>query len=75
MMGFGDEEREEEELAQEEIEAAAREASAVGGMVDYDVEDPAEQPLVEAGEGEEEGFELAEREAEERDEDFTPPDR
>lgn len=75
MMRFGDEEREEEELAQEEIEAAAREASAVGGMVDYDVEDPAEQPLVEAGEGEEEGFELAEREAEERDEDFTPPDR
>lgn len=74
-MRFGDEEREEEELAQEETEAAAREASAVGGMVDYDVEDPAEQPLVEAGEGEEEGFELAEKEAEERDEDFTPPDR
>lgn len=74
-MNFGDEEREEEELAQKESEAAAREASAVGGMVDYDVEDPAEQPLVEAGEGEEEGFELAEKEAEERDEDFTPPDR
>lgn len=75
MMRFGDEEREEEELAQEEVEEAAREASAVGGMVDYDVEDPAEQPLVEAGEGEEEGFELAEQEAAERDEDFTPPDR
>jgi len=75
MTGFGDEEREDEELAQEEAEAAAREASAVGGMVDYDVEDPAEQPLVEAGEGEEEGFELAEKEAEGRDEDFTPPDR
>jgi hypothetical protein len=74
-MTFGDEEREEEELAQEETDAAAREASAVGGMVDYDVEDPAEQPLVEAGEGEEEGFELSEREAAERDEDFTPPDR
>ena len=74
-MIFGDEEREDEELAQEESEAAAREASAVGGMVDYDVEDPAEQPLVESGEGEKEGFELAEQEAEERDEDFTPPDR
>lgn len=74
-MSFGDEEREEEDLAEEESEAAAREASAVGGMVHYDVEDPAEQPLVESGEGEEEGFELAEREAQERDEDFTPPDR
>lgn len=74
-MWFGDEEREEEELAQDEAEEAAREASGVGGMVDYDVEDPAGQPLVESGEGDEEGFELAEREAEERDEDFTPPDR
>ena len=73
-MRFGDEEREEEELAQEEAEAAAREASGVGGMVDYDVEDPAEQPLVESGEGEEEGFELAEHDVQERDEDLTPPD-
>jgi hypothetical protein len=73
-MSFGDEEREDEELAEEESEAAAREASKVGGTVDYDIEDPAEQPLVEAGQGEEEGFELAERDAEERDEDFTPPD-
>lgn len=75
MTWFGDDEREEEELAQEEAEEAAREASAVGGMVDYDVEDPAEQSLVESGEGEEEGFELAEQDVQERDEDFTPPDR
>jgi hypothetical protein len=74
-MSFGDEEREEEELAQEEAEAAAGEASKIGGTVDYDIEDPAEQPLVESGEGEEEGFELAEHDAEDRDEDFTPPDR
>jgi hypothetical protein len=73
--GFGDEEREEEELAQEEAEEASREAAGIGGMVDYDVEDPAEQPLVESGEGEEEGFELAEQDAQDRDEDFTPPDR
>lgn len=73
-MSFGDEEREEEELAQEEVEAAAAEAAKIGGRVDHDEEDPAEQPLIEAGEGEKEGFELAEREAEERDENFTPPD-
>lgn len=74
-MRFGEEEQEEEEVAQEEVEAAAAEAAKIGGRVDYDEEDPAEQPLIEAGEGEEEGFELAEREAEARDEDFTPPDR
>lgn len=73
--GFGDEEREEEDLAQEEVEEASREASEIGGTVDYDIEDPAEQPLVESGEGEEEGFELAEQDVQERDEDFTPPDR
>lgn len=75
MSSFGDEEREEEDLAQEEAEAASLEASEIGGMVDYDEEDPAEQPLIEAGQGDEEGFELAEKEAQERDEDFTPPDR
>ncbi len=75
MTGFGEEEREEEGLAREEAEAASREAAEIGGRVTYDEDDPAEQPLIEAGEGEEEGFELAEREAAERDEDFTPPDR
>lgn len=63
-MSFGAEEHEEEELAVEEAEAAAKEAAAIGGNVQRDSEDPAEQPLVEAGEGEAEGFELAERDLE-----------
>jgi hypothetical protein len=58
------EEREEEALAGEEAEAAATEAAAIGGKVDPDSEDPAEQPLIEGGEGEAEGFELAERDLE-----------
>jgi len=58
------EEREEEALAGEEAEAAAAEAAAIGGKVDPDSEDPAEQPLIEGGEGEAEGFELAERDLE-----------
>ena len=52
-------EREEEALAKEEAEAAG-----IGGDVAKDSEDPAEQPLIEAGEGEAEGFELAERDLE-----------
>jgi hypothetical protein len=58
------EEREEEELAVEEADAAAAEAAAIGGEAKQDSEDPAEQPLIEAGEGEAEGFELAERDLE-----------
>ena len=58
---IGEEEREEEQLAKEEAEAAASEAGEIGGEVPVDTDDPAEQPLIEAGEGEEEGFELAER--------------
>lgn len=57
-------EREEETLATEEAEAAAAEAEAIGGDVAKDSDDPAEQPLIEAGEGEAEGFELAERDLE-----------
>jgi hypothetical protein len=57
-------EREAEALATEEAEAAAAEAAAIGGNVAKDSEDPAEQPLIEAGEGEAEGFELAERDLE-----------
>jgi hypothetical protein len=57
----------------EEEQAAAKEAAGIGGTVsDYpptdndDLEnDPAERPLIEAGEGESEGFELAELELEE----------
>jgi len=45
---------------QEEIDAAAAEAAAIGGISgDEDLPD-AQRPLVEAGEGESEGFELAE---------------
>jgi hypothetical protein len=44
----------------EEIEAAASEAAAIGGHAGDEGLDPAQRPLVEAGEGEAEGFELAE---------------
>jgi hypothetical protein len=50
------------ELEAQEIAAAAREAAAIGGHVSYDAEDPAQRPLIEAGEGVAEGFELAEQE-------------
>src|SRR5919109_4410211 len=44
----------------QEEEAAAREAGMIGGRSGEQELDPAERPLVEAGEGEAEGFELAE---------------
>ena len=40
--------------------AAAAEAARVGGVVPRVVDDPALEPLYEAGEGEEDGWELAE---------------
>ncbi len=50
-------------IADEEAEAAAAEAAEIGGPAPDDpVEDPAERPLIEGGEGEAEGFELAEAE-------------
>jgi hypothetical protein len=50
-------------IAEEEAEAAAAEAARIGGPAPDDpVEDPAERPQVEGGEGEAEGFELAEAE-------------
>jgi hypothetical protein len=61
----------EREFEREEEDAAAAEAAAIGGRVDYDPEDgesevdPARAPLIEGGEGESEGFELAEQELEE----------
>jgi hypothetical protein len=48
----------------EESDAAASEAGAIGGRAPGD-SDPAERPLKEAGEGEAEGFEEAERQLEE----------
>jgi hypothetical protein len=47
-------------VAEEEAKAAA-EAAAIGGPAPRDADDPAMQPVYQAGEGESEGFELAER--------------
>ncbi len=56
---------EEEQLADlrqtnDEAEAAGDEAAQIGGEAQIESDDPAQQPLIEAGEGESEGFELAE---------------
>lgn len=53
-----------DELVDEEVEAAAEEAGGIGGAVTQDSDDPAQQPLIESGEGESEGFELAEKQLE-----------
>ncbi len=45
----------------EEAEAAAAEAGQVGGDAPIESDDPSQQPLIESGEGESEGFELAEK--------------
>jgi hypothetical protein len=51
-----------ENLVREEEEAAAAEAARIGGKGGAEeVTDEAERPLAEAGEGESEGFEQAER--------------
>lgn len=55
---------EDEELIESETEAAKAEAAGIGGVAPKDSEDPAQQPLVEAGQGEAEGFELAEAQLE-----------
>lgn len=56
-------ERQKDPVAEEEAEAAAAEAAEIGGPAPDDpLDDPAERPLVEAGEGQAEGFELAEQE-------------
>ena len=59
----------ESEFEREQEEDAAAEAGAIGGRpsseppgIDADELDPAQAPLIEAGEGESEGFELAEQE-------------
>jgi hypothetical protein len=54
-------EEERDPIAEEEAEAAAAEAAEIGGPTPDDpVDDPAQRPLVEGGEGQAEGFELAE---------------
>jgi hypothetical protein len=50
----------ERKLVEEEATAAAAEAARVGGVAPIESDDPAQQPLIESGEGESEGFELAE---------------
>jgi hypothetical protein len=56
----------EEDLAirqriREEAEAAAAEAAQIGGAAPIESDDPSQQPLIESGQGESEGFELAEQ--------------
>lgn len=53
-------EEERDPIAEEEAEAAEVEAGHIGGDVPPDTDDPAQQPLIEGGEGVAEGFELAE---------------
>lgn len=56
-------ETERDPIAEEEAEAAAAEAARIGGPAPDDpVGDPAQRPVVEGGEGQAEGFELAEEE-------------
>ncbi|HEX6456849.1 MAG TPA: hypothetical protein VF009_10075 [Solirubrobacterales bacterium] len=57
-------EEEPDPVADEEAAAAEAEAARIGGNVPPDSDDPAEQPLIEGGEGEAEGFELAEADLE-----------
>lgn len=58
--GHGEEGNAERQRVEDEAEAAAAEAARIGGKAPIESEDPAQQPLIEAGEGESEGFELAE---------------
>jgi hypothetical protein len=57
-------EERDEGFLEEEEEEAALEAARIGGEVPRDTDDPAQQPLIEGGEGEAEGFELAEQDLE-----------
>lgn len=59
-----------EDLVEAEEDAAAAEAAQIGGRVPRDEEDPARQPLTESGEGEAEGFELAEKDLREPDDEL-----
>lgn len=50
-----------DELVAHESDAAAAEASMIGGRVPHDSDDPAMDPVYQAGGGEQEGWEAAER--------------
>lgn len=55
--------QERDPIAEEEADAAAAEAARIGGPPPDDPPgDPADRPVIEGGEGEAEGFELAEAE-------------
>ena len=58
-MHLNDEDEHEVQLAEQEAEAAAAQAGAIGGRAPDD-EDPARRPVDEAGGGESEGFEQSE---------------
>jgi hypothetical protein len=64
----------ESEWEDREAEAAANAAGAIGGRAGDEDVDPAERPLQEAGEGEAEGFELAEQDLVESAESGTRTD-
>jgi hypothetical protein len=53
--------RDENRFEEDQRRAAAAEAAAIGGRAGDEELDPSERPLAEAGEGEREGFELAEQ--------------
>jgi hypothetical protein len=65
-MSGADQRREEEDRlaelkrVEEEAEAAGAEAGQIGGQAPIESDDPSQQPLIESGEGESEGFEMAE---------------
>jgi hypothetical protein len=52
--------REDDELVAQESDAAATEAAMIGGRVRHDSDDPAMDPVYQAGGGEQEGYEAAE---------------
>jgi hypothetical protein len=57
---------EDEDFVEDEEAEAAKEAAGIGGNIPPDTDDPSQQPLIEGGEGESEGFELAEKELEDK---------
>ncbi len=61
-MSADDRSTRDEPWEEQEVQAAAREAAAIGGRAGDEQLPPAQRPLVEAGEGVSEGFELAEEE-------------
>jgi hypothetical protein len=52
--------REDDELVAEQSDAAASEAAMIGGRVAHDSDDPAMDPVYQAGGGEQDGWEAAE---------------